>query len=150
MSAPKDRPRPRFNRVAFDLDTQRSAPRHRIALCRPVAARWYAMHQVDRIPANTAVPAAAWGAPMDPSRREPYEVTDLSAAAALVAAGCRLAAIERDARGARPTRFLFDPDDRLAATLQHYHHHTLTVDPGLYADAIRKLRPWSNATTART
>ena len=87
---------------------------------------------------------------MDPSHREQYEVTDLYAAAALVAAGFRLAGIEPDARGARPTRFLFDPDERLADTLQQHHSRALSVDPGLYADAIRKLRPWCNAKPACT
>jgi hypothetical protein len=87
---------------------------------------------------------------MEPSRREQYEVTDLYAAAALVAAGFRLAGIEPDARGARPTRFLFDPDDRLADTLKQHHSRALTVNSGLYAAAIRNLRPWSNGEPART
>ena len=87
---------------------------------------------------------------MDPTRREQYEVTDLYAAAALVAAGFRLAGIEPDARGARPTRFLFDPDDRLAATLQQHYSHTLSVNSGLYAAAIRKLRLWSPGEPAPT
>jgi hypothetical protein len=101
------------------------------------------MQQVDRIPTNGAVPAAAWSVPMDRSRREPYDVTDLYAAAALVAAGFRLAGIEPEARGVRPTRFLFDPDDRLADILQQHYSRTLSVNSGLYAAAIRKLRPWS-------
>ena len=87
---------------------------------------------------------------MDPSPSEPYEVTDLYAAAALVAAGFRLAGVEPDARGVRPTRFLFDPDDRLAATLQQHHSRALSVNSGLYAAAIRKLRPWSPGESARS
>jgi hypothetical protein len=80
---------------------------------------------------------------MDLSSREQYEVTDVYAAAARVAAGFRLAGVEPDARGARPTRFLFHADDRLADTLQQHHSRALTVNSGLYAEAIRKLRPWS-------
>jgi hypothetical protein len=87
---------------------------------------------------------------MDPSRHEPYEVTDLYAAAALVAAGFRLAGVEPDARGVRPTRFLFDPDDRLADTLTQHHRRALTVSSGLYAAAICKLRHWSPGEPART
>ena len=87
---------------------------------------------------------------MDPSRREPYEVTDLYAAAALVAAGFRLAGVEPDARGVRPTRFLFDPDDRLTDTLTQHHRRALTVNSGVYAAAIRKLRPWSPGEPVRT
>ena len=87
---------------------------------------------------------------MDPSRREPYAVTDLYAAAALIVAGFRLSGVEPDARGMRPTRFLFDPDDRLAATLQQHHCGALSVASGLYAAAIRRLRPWANGEPART
>ena len=87
---------------------------------------------------------------MDPCARDPYDVTDLYAAAALVAAGFRLAAIEPDARGVRPTRFLFAPDDRLAETLQQHERGALRVDADLYADAICKLRPWANSERART
>jgi hypothetical protein len=79
---------------------------------------------------------------MDPSHREPYPVSDLYAAA-IVAAGFRLAGVEPDARGVRPTRFLFDPDDRLADTLQQHCSHALSVNSGLNTAAIRKLRPWS-------
>jgi hypothetical protein len=81
---------------------------------------------------------------MDSSRRDQHEVTDLYAAAALVAAGFRLAGVEPDARGARPTRFLFDPDDRLANTLKQHYGRALSVNSGLYAAAIRKLKPWSS------
>jgi hypothetical protein len=87
---------------------------------------------------------------MDPSPHDPYEVTDLYAAAALVAAGFRLASVEPDARGTRPTRFLFDPDDQLAETLKQHHSRALTVNSDLYAAAIRKLRPWSPGEPART
>ena len=87
---------------------------------------------------------------MDLSRREPHEVTELYAAAALVAAGFRLAAVEPGAAGARPTRFLVDPDDRLVDTLQQHHSRALTVNSGLYAAAIRKLRSWSQGEPART
>jgi len=87
---------------------------------------------------------------MDHSRREPCEVIDLYAAAALVAAGFRLAGVEPDGRGARPTRFLFDPDDRLADTLQQHYCRALTVNPERYTEAVRKLRPWWNAKPART
>jgi hypothetical protein len=86
---------------------------------------------------------------MDPSPHDQYEVTDLYAAAALVAAGFRLAGVEPDARGARPTRFLFAPDDRLAETLKQHHSRALTVNSGLYAAAIRKLRTWSPGEPAR-
>jgi hypothetical protein len=86
---------------------------------------------------------------MDPSPHDPYEVTDLYAAAALVAAGFRLASVEPDARGTRPTRFLFDPDDQLAETLKQHHSRALTVNSDLYAAAIRKLRPWSPSEPAR-
>jgi hypothetical protein len=86
---------------------------------------------------------------MDPSPHDPYEVTDLYAAAALVAAGFHLASVEPDARGARPTRFLFAPDDRLAETLKQHHSRALTVNSGLYAAAIRKLRTWSPGEPAR-
>jgi hypothetical protein len=87
---------------------------------------------------------------MHPSRPEPYEVTDLYAAAALVAAGFRLAGVEPDAGGVRPTRFLFAQDDLLADTLQHHHRGTLSVNPELYAEAVRKLRPWSLRDPTRT
>jgi hypothetical protein len=87
---------------------------------------------------------------MDPSPHDPYEVTDLYAAAALVAAGFHLASVEPDARGARPTRFLFAPDDRLAETLKQHHSRALTVNSGLYAAAIRKLRTWSPGEPVRT
>ena len=87
---------------------------------------------------------------MDPSRREPYAVTDLYAAAALMAAGFRLAGVEPDARGVRPACFLFDPDDRLTATLQQHHRGALSVNADLYAAAIRRLRPWSNGEPVRT
>jgi hypothetical protein len=87
---------------------------------------------------------------MDPSRRDLYEVTDLYAAAALVAAGFRLARVEPAAREARPTCFLFDPDDRLTDTLTQHHRRALTVNSGLYAAAIRKLRPWSPGEPVRT
>jgi hypothetical protein len=87
---------------------------------------------------------------MDSSRREPYEVIDLYAAAALVAAGFRLAGIEPEVRGRRPTRFLFDPDERLADVLRQHQSRALTVNPGLYAAAIRKLSPWWNAKSACT
>jgi hypothetical protein len=86
---------------------------------------------------------------MDPWRRNLYEVTDPYAAAALVAAGFPLAGIEPDARAARPTRFLFDPDDRLADILTQHYNRALTVDAGLYAEAIRKLSPWSRGEPAR-
>jgi len=87
---------------------------------------------------------------MNPSRPEPYPVTDLDAAAALVAAGFRLATIEPDPRGAGPTRFLFAPDDRLADTLTQHSRGALSVNADLYAAAIRKLKPWSTGEPART
>jgi hypothetical protein len=87
---------------------------------------------------------------MDASRLEQYGVTDQNAAAALVAAGFCLATIEPDARGVRPTCFLFAPDDRLAATLQQHHRGALRINPELYADAIRRLRPWANGVPVRT
>jgi hypothetical protein len=86
---------------------------------------------------------------MDSSRPEQYGVTDLYAAAALVAAGFRLATIEPDARGVRPPRFLFAPDDRLAETLEQHHRHALCVDADRYAEAIRRLRPWANGAPVR-
>jgi hypothetical protein len=87
---------------------------------------------------------------MDPSCREPSAVTDLYAAAALIAVGFRLTGVEPDARGVRPTRFLFAPDDRLVDTLRQHHGGDLSVDPERYAEAVRKLRPWWNLTPART
>jgi hypothetical protein len=87
---------------------------------------------------------------MDPSARDPYDVTDLYAAAALVAAGFHLAGVEPDARGVRPTRFLFDPDDQFADTLQQYYRGALLVNSGLYAAAIRRLQPWSPGEPARS
>jgi hypothetical protein len=86
---------------------------------------------------------------MDSSSHEPYEVTDLYAAAALVAAGFRLAGIEPAGRGGRPTRFLFDPDDRVVDTLTQHHRQVLSVNSGLYAAAIRQLRPWSSGESVR-
>ena len=86
---------------------------------------------------------------MAPSPHDPYEVTDLYAAAALVATGFLLAGIEPDARGVRPTRFLFAPDERLADILTQHNRRALTVDSALYAEAIRKLRPWSQSEPAR-
>ena len=86
---------------------------------------------------------------MDPSARDPYAITDLYAAAALVAAGFHLAGIEPDVRGVRPTRFLFAPDDRLTDTLTQHHNRALTVNSGLYAAAIRQLKPWSPGEPAR-
>jgi hypothetical protein len=87
---------------------------------------------------------------MDSSRREPYQVTDLYAAAALMAAGFRLGGVEPDAGGVRPTLFLFDPDERLADTLQQHYRRALTVNPERYAEAVRNLRPWWNAKLTRT
>jgi hypothetical protein len=86
---------------------------------------------------------------MDPPCRDQYEVTDLYAAS-LVAVGFRLAGMEPDPRGARPTRFLFDPDDRLTDTLTQHYRRALTVNSGVYAAAIRKPRPWSPGEPART
>ena len=87
---------------------------------------------------------------MDPSPPEPYAVTDLDAAAALVAAGFHLATIEPDPRGARPTRFLFAPDDRLGDTLTQHSRGALSVNADLYAAAIRRLRPWAKRQPVRT
>jgi hypothetical protein len=87
---------------------------------------------------------------MDSSRSDQHEVTDLYAAAALVAAGFRLAGVEPDAQGVRPTRFVFDPDDRLADTLQQHQSRALMVNSGSYAAAIRKLKPWSPGESTRS
>jgi hypothetical protein len=78
-----------------------------------------------------------------------YGVTDLYAAAALIASGFRLAFVEPEARGGNPPRFLFDADDRIADTEQQHREGELLVNSRLYAEAIRDLRSWSTAQLSR-
>src|SRR6187200_441952 len=107
----------RLRSSAAPVATHAGGGEHRCRTGSDLSTRWW-YPRVDGLPTTGAVPAAAWSASMDSSSHEPYEVTDLYAAATLVAAGFRLAGVEPDACGGRPTRFVFDPDDRLAATLQ--------------------------------
>src|SRR6187200_2690337 len=110
----------RLRSSAAPVATHAGGGEHRCRTGSDLSTRWW-YPRVDGLPTTGTGPAAARRSAMDPTAHDPHDVTDLDAAAALVAAGFRLAGVEPDARGGRPTRFVFDPDDRLAATLQQHH-----------------------------
>jgi hypothetical protein len=75
---------------------------------------------------------------------ESFAVTDLYEAAALVAAGFQIKSFTTESKRGKPPRFTFAVDDRIAETLQQHRDQELLVNSSLYAEAIRKLRSWSN------